>query len=219
MHLDSASLRLARVAGLIAATAVLLSASRTAAGPSLGFVEDWPGTSLATWAGGATLSNPGTGGAGGAGDGFLMISTAGPGNLGANSSGAQYAGDWTAAGIGRVDLSLRDIGAPQALEIHFAIGSATNFWQYNPGFVPTSQWTQFTVDLTSPGNFTRIIGSGTFAAALGSVDHILIRHDRAPFVQAPDMIQGDFGLDRVTLGSAGDAAAATTWGRIKRLYR
>ena len=219
MNLDSTSLRLAGVASLIAVTALLVCPSRTAAGPTLGFVEDWSGTTLSSWAGGATLSNPGAGGVGGAGDGFLMVSTTSPGHLGTAGFGAEYAGDWMAAGITLVSLSLRDVGAPDALEIHFAIGNTTNFWQYNPGFLPTGQWTQFNVDLTLPGSFTQIIGSGTFADALRSVNRILVRHDRAPFVQVPDFVQGDFGLDRVTLASTGTASAPTTWGRIKQLYR
>src|SRR5262245_50629447 len=55
------------------------------AAPTLGFIEDWPGTSLDGWAGGGgnptlTLTNPGTGGVGGANDGYLQITSSGDGH-------------------------------------------------------------------------------------------------------------------------------------------
>src|SRR6185503_8976651 len=118
--------------------------------PTAGFVENWPGTSLEGWGGGATYSNPGTGGVGGAGDGFLMVNRPLIGNLGTTSQGTEYVGNWTAAGIVAVKLWLKDVGGNQALEIHFAIGNGGNFWQYNLGFLPPeANWQEFTVDLTS----------------------------------------------------------------------
>ena len=80
----------------LAALAVALLASAAIAAPLVGFLENWPGTSLQGWGGGAELVNPGTGGAGGAGDGFLQVSTPFPAHLGANSFGTEYAGDWIA---------------------------------------------------------------------------------------------------------------------------
>jgi hypothetical protein len=186
---------------------LMLLATAVAAAPAVGFLERWPGTGLDGWAGGATLANPGSGGV--SGDGFLMVSTPGPApafthNLGAQSSGAEYAGDWLAAGITQVRLWLDDVGNPDPLEIHFALGDAAdgNFWQYDTGFIPASGvWTPFVVDLTSPGGFTHIIDAtgGTFDDALHNVDRVLIRHDHAPYVQTPDPIVADFGVDNLLL--------------------
>ncbi len=189
-------------------------------GPSLGFREDWPGTSDQGWTGGAEVVNPGSGGVDGAADGFLMVSTPIVSHLGTVSTGAEYAGDWIATGIEVVLLWLNDVGNAQPLEIHFSIGNQFNLWQYNVGFhPPLDEWQEFMVDLTSAGNFTQIIGTASFSSALQNVDRIHIRHDLAPFVQTPDAIQGDFGLDRLTLTNLATPAARTSWGRIKRLYR
>ena len=59
------------------ATVACLAWPRAAlAAPTLGFVENWPGTTISGWVSGQqALSNPGTGGFSGIGDGFLELST------------------------------------------------------------------------------------------------------------------------------------------------
>ncbi|MFN8589277.1 MAG: hypothetical protein U0704_15915 [Candidatus Eisenbacteria bacterium] len=183
--------------------------SKAHASPTLGFHERWLGTSVQGWGGGDSYSNPGTGGVNGDGDGFLRFSTAGPEPvgttfLGTQNSAPEYVGNWTAAGITQVKFWLKDVGATDPLEMHFALGDAStgNFWQYNVGFIPSpTQWTQFTVDLTSPASFTKILGFGTsnFALALQNVTRVLIRHDHSPFGQSPDGIVADVGLDELLL--------------------
>jgi hypothetical protein len=212
---------LARIMSRIALAAVLaLAASAAHAGPLVGFTENWSGTSLDGWDGGSDLSNPGSGGIGGPGDGFLLISTPFPTHLGARSLGSEYQGDWLASGVNKVVLWLNDVNGADPLEIHFAIGNSTNFWEYNVGFKPPNNvWQQFSVDLGSEANFTRIIGQGTFAAALQHVDRIHLRHDLAPFVQSPDPIQGDVGLDGLTLTNDAVPVSAVSWGRLKSMYR
>jgi hypothetical protein len=149
------------------------------------------------------VSNPGTGGTGGATDGYLRFSTPNGAlhNLGVHTTGAGYMGDWTAAGITQVRLWLNDVGADDPLEIHVSIGIPfTNFWQYDVGFAPPhGQWTEFVVDLSNPANWTQIIGTGTFAQALEAADRLHVRHDLAPFVQQPNALDGDVGLDHVLL--------------------
>jgi len=202
-----------RNAALVALAGTLLVSAATAA-PVLGFLEDWPGTSLQGWSGGVDLLNPGTLGVGGADDGYLVVSAPIPYHLGTVSTAPEYAGDWMATKINIVKVWLNDVNAADPLEIHFSIGNAFNFWQYNVGFVPPNNaWQEFVVDLSSSANWTRIIGQGTFEAALQNVDRIHLRHDRAPFGQTPNYIQGDFGVDRLTLDvavplSAGDSGAA-----------
>jgi hypothetical protein len=188
--------------------ALLLLAPRPAgADPVPPFIEHWSAPGNAGWASGSTLSNPGTGGVLGAGDGFLMISTATPFQLGANSSGLAYTGNWAAAGANQVKFWLNDVGNPDPLEIHFSIGNTSNLWQNNAAFVPASgSWTQFTVDLTQQANFTQIIGGASFPLAIQNVNRVLIRHDLAPYTQSPDQIAGDFGLDEFEILSAGSTA-------------
>ena len=205
------------VLGVLLPSLVPLPASAV---PALGFREDWPGTSLQGWSGGSDYANPGTGGVDGAGDGFLKVSTAAVLHLGTTNSGDPYPGNWVAAGIQLVLVSLNDVGTSEALSIHFSIGNAFNFWQYNPGFSPPhNQWAEFVVDLTDAANFTRIIGSGTFTQALSNVDRIHFRHDLAPYLQTPNSIQGDVGIDRLIITNPATPASSTTWGRIKAVYR
>jgi len=193
------------LSGLVA---LLLAPRPAGADPVPPFVEHWsaPGDH-AGWASGSLLSNPGTGGVLGAGDGFLMITTTTPFQLGANSSQPAYTGNWLAAGANKVRFWLKDVGNPNPLEIHFSIGNTANLWQLNTAFIPsTAQWTQFTVDLTDSVDFTHIIAAPPFlpyALALQSVSRVLIRHDLAPYAQMPDTITADFGLDEFEILSSG----------------
>jgi hypothetical protein len=209
---------------LLGMAAASFAASPAAADPVLGFREDWNGASTNGWIGGGAsgmaLSNPGTDGTLGSGDGYLRLELGTDGSFGSRSSGSAYAGNWIAAGIEQVRVSLNDLGAPDAFEIHFCIGNASNLWQYNAGFSPPNgAWQQFYVDLTNEAAFTRIVGSGTFSQALQFADRILFRNDRAPYVQEPDPAHGDLGLDRVIVTAVVTSASRSTWGRIKQLYR
>lgn len=183
--------------------------SVVAAAPTVGFLEEWSSTTT-SWGGGGFPTNPGTGGFLGDGDGYLRIANSFPGHLGSFSVGGEYVGDWMAAGITQVGVWLNDVDTDDPLEIHFLIGVAqSNIWQYNVGFLPPENaWGQFLVDLSSSVNWTRTQGTGTFTAALQNVDRVLWRHDLAPYVQTPDNIQADVGVDHMLLtnGSVGVGA-------------
>jgi hypothetical protein len=192
------------------------------ADPTFGFVENFTAPGVGSWGGGSILSNPLAGGFDGAGDGYLKVSTTATANLGARADGAEYLGNWSAAGINEVHLWLNDVGADEPLEIHFLIGTGTNFWSYNTGFSPPlGSWAEFVVPLNGPTGWTRVIGTtGTFTDAITNVQQILIRHDKSPYVQQPDPLKGDFGIDRIVLtSSSATPAARTSWGRIQSLYR
>jgi hypothetical protein len=214
MHVRSAVLALALLpAGVPAASAA----------PVFGFNESFPGPGVGSWSAQIPeVSNPGTGGVQGAGDGYLYLRQTG-GNLGARCrSCPEYSGDWTAAGITHIGLSLNDVGADEPLEIHVVIGNDDSFWLYNPGFnPPNGQWGRFVVDLTNAANFTRIIdlAPGTFEDALHNVTILQIRHDLAPFVMNPNDIAGDVGIDEITLGDLVTPVTQGSWGRLKTLYR
>ena len=207
---DSASTPARRVLRnvLVVLATIALGAGPAAAAPVVGFIEEFPGTSTGTWSGGTPSSNPGTGGYLGGGDGFLLLEQTFPNQLGNRASGSDYVGDWTAAGITRIQVWMNDVGADDELEMHLLIGrgdqtAAANFWQYNVGFLPPHQsWGIYVVDLAASDQFTQLQGSGTFAAALADVDRILIRHDLAPYLphpNPPDAIAADLGIDHVLL--------------------
>jgi hypothetical protein len=197
----------AHVALLLAAAGVhfVLANGPAQADPTVGFVQSFTAAGeLGGFASQATITNPGTGGVGGAGDGYLHIARPSfAGQLGARSEAAEYLGDWWGAGAGELRLSLKDVGGDQNLEIHVSIGNVSNFWQYDPAFIPPNgAWAEFVVDLTDTTSFTHIIdfeGGTSFAAAIATVDRILIRHDKPPFFQSPDAILGDFGVDEIRI--------------------
>ena len=190
------------LAGALTLTALLTLVSAASAQPTLGFREEWSAGAGNTdgWGGGSTYANPGTGGVGGNGDGYLVISTPIATRLGAFAANLEYTGDWQAAGVTEIRLWLNDVNADEPIELHVSVGSPANLWQYNLGFnPPNGQWAEFVVDLTNPANFSQIVGTGTFDAALQGADRILIRHDLAPFAMFPDNVQGDVGVDHLLL--------------------
>jgi flagellar hook capping protein FlgD len=195
-----------RLRALLCAGLLSLFASTPYAAPVPGLVESWPDSGNTDgWTGGATILNPGHGGAGGPNDGYLEISLALPSNLGTRSAipVSPYVGDWLAAGITQVQFCLNDVGNADPLEIHFSLGQTNNRWQYNPGFIPPhGAWAIFTVDLTDSALWTQTIvplGGASYARALQNVAVVNVRHDLAPFVQNPDDLAGDFGLDELVL--------------------
>jgi hypothetical protein len=189
------------------------------ADPTVGFMETWSGTTTHNWGGGSSVTNPGTGGVDGAGDGFLLVATPTVGRLGTRSYGASYIGDWIAAGVTFVRFSIKDVGTDDPLEIHFSIGNSVSFWQSNTAILPPENtWGEVTIHLMA-SEFTRIRGAGTFDQALQNADRIHFRNDNPPFTDTPDEIRGDFGIDNLLLGNATTPTLSSTWGRIKALYR
>ena len=190
----------ARLALATFAALALVVAADPSRAVTVGYVEHWPGTDEAGWDSGSDHSNPGTGGTLGVGDGFERVARSFAAQLGIRSTSAHYAGNWLNAGASRVRLALNDIETNEALSIHVSLGNSTNFWQCNVGFVPPENaWGTFEVDLTDSSQFTRIIGTDSYADALQNADRILVRHDLPPFVQSPNGLAGQFGLDQVEI--------------------
>jgi hypothetical protein len=192
---------------IVAGSMLVLAVPKAAATPTVGFLEDFaPPDGTAGFIGGGLLSNPGTGGRGGVGDGYLrMARDTFPGHLGCFNAGPAFAGDYIAAGVRYVVFWLNDVDTDDALDIHLSIGNNSNFWQYNVGFAPPEHgWAVFVVDLADSTNFTRIIGlpSVSYTLALRTADRLHWRHDLPPFVQAPDAIIGQLGLDGISFTNA-----------------
>ena len=184
------------------ASSLALGLKPAAAAPALGFQEEFaPADTTAGFLSGAQISNPGTGGRLGSGDGFLRIArTPFPGQFGAFNSGPDYAGNYIAAGVTRVVFWLNDVETNENFSIHLGIGSTVNFWQCNTGFSPPEGgWAAFSVDLRDSTNFTQIIATPntSYTLALTAADRMLWRHDLPPFIMSPDPILGQVGLDGI----------------------
>ena len=97
------------LAALVLALCALGPAGAASGNPVIGFQEDWADSaSLDGWAGGSGYSNPGHGGVGGEGDGYLVMSTLSPRPLGTFSADPPYPGDWRAAGVDLVEFWLHE---------------------------------------------------------------------------------------------------------------
>jgi hypothetical protein len=178
--------------------AIALAASHALA-VDVGNVDEFAASGdLANFSGGSFHSNPGTGGIGGSSDGYLQLENFTPGKFGTRSASIPYIGDWITDGATGVAFWLRNVSGA-AFEIHFSLGTSQNFWQYNVGHIPTGEWQRFIVTFDNPGDWTRIIGSGSFAQCLEFVDRIHFRHDLPPFTQTPNNIAGVLGIDRIKI--------------------
>jgi hypothetical protein len=191
----------------------VLAAPVLAATP--GFVEDFSAGS-AGFTGGSTVTHVTSGGVGGAADPYISISNAAPSNLGAYSTNGNLIGNLPADGVFGYSFWLRDTGADNNLEIHVGIGiPSLNFWETVQGFTPPDgSWQKFSVDVTNPALWVRIIGSGTFQAAVASSGRLLFRHDVPPLSQNPNPVAGDFGLDRIQVLGPPTVPAVSAAGRV-----
>lgn len=181
-----------------AALALSLCAA-SALAVDVGHVEEFAAKGeLANFSGGSFHSNPGAGGVGGPDDGYLQLENFSQGNFGTRSASVPYIGEWAVDGATGVAYWLKNFG-PTSLQIHFSLGSSQNFWQYNIGTVPSGEWQRVIVTFDNPADWTRIVGSGSFADCLGFVDRIHLRHDLPPFSQSPNRTIGVLGIDRIKI--------------------
>lgn len=172
------------------------------------FVEDFPAANgTADWGGGVTgvsYSNPGTGGVGGDGDGYLRMSRSTAGAFGVRSFDGVYVDNYITAGITGISLWLNDIESDQDFQIFVSIGNTFDIWQYDVAFQPPENgWGEFFVDLTDESMWSSFgfNEEGTLADALTNADRILIRHSTVPppgTGNQPPPIAGELGIDRIT---------------------
>src|SRR5688572_13412178 len=188
---------------MLAAVVTVLLAPAAARAVTTGLVDNFAsGTN--GWGSSTGVTNPGAGGVGGAGDGFLRIANSFFGNFGAMSTSPSYIGDWTGAGVTDVSFHLNDVDADQNFSFRFLVstpgGSAGTTWQYNTGLnPPNGSWQQYTINLSDESQWTRLRGTDSLAQVLANVGTAHFRHDVAPYFSNPDPIQGEIGIDNITL--------------------
>lgn len=172
-----------------------------------GFVDDFSTPDTNGWTSFNANTNPGTGGVGGAGDGYLNIAQfPNPFNFGSHNDGPNYVGNWTAAGITQVSFYLNDVNTDEVFSFHFLVtggaggGAGESTFLYNIGFDPPSgAWQQYSVPLTNENDWTLVSGQGTLADVLADIADAHFRHDLAPFENPPDRTVGDIGIDNIAL--------------------
>jgi hypothetical protein len=173
-------------------------AGSPAAAISLGQIDDFQAGTLESWGGGANPTNVTTGGPAGSGDRYLQIS-ADSSNLGTNNP-VQWAGNYAAAGVTGIRLSLNNAGPdPVALRLNL-FGPGGTFTTTNEiELAPGGGWV--TADLLiDNASLTRTAGTGTLAQTLANVTQVLLRHDPDP-ISAPmqgNPVAATLGIDNIT---------------------
>jgi hypothetical protein len=190
------------IIGVVGAVIVL---SLPASAAVLGFVDDFAAPGTSGWTSLISNSNPGTGGIGGDGDGFLLLSSSVEFHFGTHNDTPNYQGNWSAAGITQLSFYLNDVGTDEPFSFHFLFtggptGQPETTWLRDASLEPPNgSWQQYVVDLTDGSGWTRVRGDATFAEVLAEVEDAQFRHDLPPYVASPDSIMGDLGIDQITL--------------------
>lgn len=195
----------------VAAAALLLAGASIHAATPCVMQQFSAANDLGGFGGGSeSYTNPGTGGVGGASDGFLIVGNSMIAFLGTFNNTPEFTGDFLGAGVSRISFWMNHVSG-DPLEIHLVIGTAFGtVWQYNEPFVPVAgEWRKYSANISlNEADWTRILGGGSLADALTSGDRLLFRNDFAPYGQFPDAVVAELGLDNVRLiGSACDCPA------------
>lgn len=190
-----------RTLGLI--LAALIISMGAAIAYAVGGLDDFEDGTTQGWARGSNIV---TGGPAGAGDNYLEFTSTGGGGFNSRwvtFNQIQWSGDFTAAGIGQIQLAARCGACPGPLSLRVAIGdnnaprlggtwwvSSTPFSLPNDG-----NWHTTTFSLAA-GAMTQVQGAASHAAVMGNVFTLRILHSAAPSAQG-DQIAATVGLDNI----------------------
>ncbi len=141
-------------------------------------IDTFQSGDLAGWNGGITYTNAPSGGPAGDGDRYLRASTAGS-HMGTRND-FQWAGNYLAAGVSRIEMDLRNEGSTVlSMRLMFLAQGVADSWTSTTAFVvPTGGEWHHAVFEISPSALTNV-GSGLFPYenALSNVTRLLLRHD------------------------------------------
>lgn len=175
---------------------VLVASALGQATISLDQIDTFQDGTTMSWAGGSSPVNIASGGPNGAGDRYLQITSTG-GNM-ATFNLTRWDGDYQLIGVDRVEADLRNTGATP-LTIRLVLFSASgDRWSSNSAVtLPAgSNWVHVGFNLAE-SNFTRTLGSGTWASAISGIERAMFRHE--PTISANGSpVVGQLGLDNIS---------------------
>lgn len=195
-----------RSLALAAAFLMVAATAAPALGVAFGQTDPFSGGSLMDWGGGTGGGGPSpvnvaTGGPAGAGDGYLLIETDGF-HLGTRNN-VQWAGDYAASGVTRIEVDLRSFG-PDDVEMRLLLFGPGGGWATTDmAPVPTGgAWTHYVFDVAA-ADLVYVAdsgGSGTVAETLSGVTQLLLRNDTTiptAVGQHPPHITAQVGIDNL----------------------
>lgn len=170
---------------------------------TLGQIDNFEDGTTMSWVEGTPSPNPptnvATGGPGGANDNFVQNISGGSGAGGRQImfNQNQWAGDYVAAGVTRVDAMLRGLGQPMSVRIVLAGNSGDIFASTTPFALPNDGvWRAASFNINS-GSMTRVQGSGTLADALADVFEMRLLSSSIPSYLG-DSIAATLCADNIT---------------------
>ena len=196
-------------------TAGILCASSAPAFGAITFgqLDDFQNGTTLGWDEGAASPNPPTnvssGGPRGQGDRFLQNVSAGGASAGGKMvmfNGDQWAGDYNAAGVTRVDAWLANLGqTPLFMRVAVLSGTSVYASAQAVELAPDGAWRRVTFDLTSAA-LAKVEGTDTLAAALSHVLSLRLLSAEAGPTHMGDGVAGTLGADDIrALRLPGDA--------------
>jgi hypothetical protein len=197
----------------IAIALLSLAAADTALALSIGQKDDFEDGTTRGWISGVANPSPPItmpdGGPAGPGDGYLLLRSAGvPGAGGrlVSFNGAQWAGDYTSAGIASITMDVSNLSPSDlSLRVMF-LGPPTNMAVSTDAvFVPAGGgWMSVTFPVLA-SDLTALIGNAS--AALSNTTVLRLFHG-SDLKYPPEPILATLGVDNIcALGADGDAGA------------
>jgi len=224
---------LRRLTVVLVASGLLLTSPALSWAISLGQSDTFQDGLTADWSNGfASFAPPqviGTGGPAGAGDMYLQMESFG--GSGANSkptifNSLQWIGDYTAAGVMGISVSMSNFGA-NPLDMRMKIGGAGGEFitSSHLALAAGSGWQDYTFSLAAGD----LVGAGDVAATLADVTQVWFFHNPTAAYPGP-AVATTLGLDNITavsavpepttiaalLGLGLTGAAAFVWQRRRR---
>jgi hypothetical protein len=179
---------------------LFLIMSTSAMAQTLGQTDTFQDGTLNSWTSGspnpAPPSNISTGGPQGSGDRYIRAASIGGGGAGSKLvifNTKQWTGNFIAAGIGNIKMSLKNEGS-SSLQMRIAIlSNASSCSSANPVSVPVgSGWMTVNFPLSASA-----LTGGTVNTILSNVTEIRLLHESAPGTKG-DPIAGQLGIDNIT---------------------
>jgi hypothetical protein len=180
-----------------------LFSAAVSAQPFIGQLDDFQDGTLEGWGGGASLQNVANGGPGGAGDRFLQVESFGGfggGSRLATFNGAQWRGNYLAAGVTAIDVWLRNLGQTD-LDVRivlFDLDGADNRWTstVSQHLAVGSGWQRLLFSLEED-DLTNVQGTMSYNDLMSDVDRLMIRHQTGAPDAEGDAIAAIAGIDNV----------------------
>lgn len=173
-----------------------LFASFGAAQVASGQIDDFQDGTTMSWSGGANPANVPSGGPAGTDDKYLSLTSGVNGKI-ATYNITRWGGNYTTAGVGRIEADLKNLGDTELYVRVVLHGTNGTRWSSKTPFVlPVGgAWSHHGVDLVA-SNFTITQGVGTFAETLASLDRLMFRHE-VIISAGGSVVTGSLGIDNV----------------------